>query len=113
VRTVALIPNRKTAKKSKRTAFLKKVGQQGQLKRESSFSLRSLSSLWLFVLFPFGNLLVMMQPEPLQLHPIKDGFGGRRFQDAGQGRTRFREKLFADKRVCIVHITGSPPPRRG
>ena len=51
----------------------------------------------------------MMQPEPLQFHPIKDGLGGRRFQDAGQGRTRFREKLFAYKRVCIVHITGSPP----
>jgi hypothetical protein len=51
----------------------------------------------------------MMKPQSLQLHSVKDGFGRRRFGDAGQGCARLGEKLFAYQRVRIASITGIPP----
>jgi hypothetical protein len=60
-------------------------------------------------LLPLGNLLVMMKPQSLQLHSVKDGFGRRCFNDARQGCGRLGEKLLADQRIRISYITGIPP----
>src|SRR5271166_4310943 len=59
-------------------------------------------------LLPFGNLLVM-KPQSLELHSVKNGFGRRRFDNAGQGCRSLCPKPFADERIRIVHITGGPP----
>jgi hypothetical protein len=51
----------------------------------------------------------MMKPQSLQLHSVKDGFGRRRFGDAGQGCGRLGEKLFGYQRIRISYITRIPP----
>ena len=58
---------------------------------------------------PFWNLLVMMKPKSLELHSVKNGFGRRRFDNAGQGCRCLCPKPFADERIRIVRITGGPP----
>ncbi len=51
----------------------------------------------------------MMKPQSLELHSVKNRFGRRRFNNAGQGCRRLCPKAFANERIRIVRITGSPP----
>ena len=53
-------------------------------------------------LLPFGNLLVI-KPQSLELHSVKNGFGRRRFDNAGRGSLRLCPKAFANERIRIVH----------
>jgi hypothetical protein len=57
-------------------------------------------------LLPFGNLLVMMKPQSLELQSIKNRFGGRRFDNAGQGCRRLCPKAFANERIRGKQGTG-------
>ena len=60
-------------------------------------------------LLPFGNLLVTMKAQSLELHSVKNRLGGRRFNNAGKGGRRFCPKPLANERIRIVRIAGSPP----
>src|SRR5271165_2935304 len=53
-------------------------------------------------LLPFGNLPVI-KPQSLELHSVKNGFGRRRFDNAGRRSLRLYQKAFANERIRIVH----------
>ena len=44
-----------------------------------------------------------MEPQSLELHSVKNGFGRRRFDNAGRRSLRLYQKAFANERIRIVH----------
>src|SRR5580692_1822688 len=51
----------------------------------------------------------MMKPQSLELHSIKNRLRQKRFYDPRQGCCRLCSKAFANERIRIVRISGTPP----